>query len=142
MRLKKERDRTSRATREFCTAEHLAHAMGALFAAPMRQAKRVSRRSAPTSIRLRTERWCKAYVTLKLHHFPMLVLHELLQLFKRPALHVTQPQGCLLDAIAIDHNACSEMWGLDGDQAREGAHHAVLSGWTCCVRLIVNLLRD
>ena len=28
MRLKKERDRTSRATREFCTAEHLAHAMG------------------------------------------------------------------------------------------------------------------
>jgi hypothetical protein len=67
----------------------------------------------------------KAYVALKLHHFPMLVLHELLQFFNCPALHKTQPRRCLLDAIAIDHNACSEMWGHDGDQAREGAHDGV-----------------
>jgi len=67
----------------------------------------------------------KAYVALKLHHFPMLVLHELLQFFNCPALHKTQPRRRLLDAIAIDHNACSEMWGHDGDQAREGAHDGV-----------------
>ena len=67
----------------------------------------------------------KAHVALKFHHLPMLVPHELLQLFNRPALHVTQPRGCLLDAIAINHNARSEMWGHDGDHAREGAHDAV-----------------
>jgi hypothetical protein len=65
----------------------------------------------------------------------MLVPHELLQLFNRPALHVTQPRGCLLDAIAINHNARSEMWGHDDDQAREGAHDAGSLGITRQERL-------
>ena len=75
----------------------------------------------------------KAHAALKFHHLPMLVPHELLQLFNRPALHVTQTRGCLLDAIAINHNARSEMWGHDGDQ--KGAHDAVSLGITRQERL-------
>src|SRR5215472_3340296 len=72
-------------------------------------------------------------LALKFHHLPMLVPHELLQLFNRPALHVTQPRGCLLDAIAINHNARSEMWGHDGDDQGRPWHHP--ARWSGDLRL-------
>jgi hypothetical protein len=60
----------------------------------------------------------KAHVALKFHHLPMLVPHELLQLFNRPALHVTQPWRCLLDAIAINHKPeCGAMMATTPEKA-------------------------
>jgi hypothetical protein len=57
-------------------------------------------------------------LALKFHHLPMLVPHELLQLFNRPALHVTQPWRCLLDAIAINHKPeCGAMMATTPEKA-------------------------